>query len=277
MPDELRADVWPGIEFQHKTNWQTLDKPALGELSRRKHASSLVALRGTGAVVRRTALGMAFWTSPRMIAALPGWLEGFLGVKSADTGEGTTWSVETSWSWAPWFTLLFVVCAVTFVALLYSKDLGPGRRLLKVLLIGMRLTLIGLLLLMIAEVVLSLKRTGLPYVVVMVDDSGSMGIADRYSNEKLRALLEQQLTAAGLEATTRLNLAKAVLVERQSRVAAPHRARLQAEDLLCRRRGTCANRQCRRIDGGLAASWSQPASRRNWESALRAGVERHAR
>ncbi len=48
---------------------------------------------------------------------------------------------------------------------------------------------IALVVAMIAEVTLSLRRTGLPTVVVLVDDSASMGIADRYDNAKLGASL----------------------------------------------------------------------------------------
>ena len=38
---------------------------------------------------------------------------------------------------------------------------------------------------MLAQFMLSLERTGLPYVVVVVDDSQSMGIEDRYNDDKI--------------------------------------------------------------------------------------------
>ena len=66
----------------------------------------------------------------------------------------------------------------------------------------MRLTLIALVVLMIAEFMLSLRRTGLPTVVVVVDDSASMGIVDRYDDKKLQTLIAERLKSAGLEEAT---------------------------------------------------------------------------
>ena len=41
-----------------------------------------------------------------MNGIVPNWLEKWLGVEAVSPGEGTTWSLENSWSWAPWATLL---------------------------------------------------------------------------------------------------------------------------------------------------------------------------
>jgi hypothetical protein len=81
------------------------------------------------------------------------------------------------------------------------------------LLLGvLRLACVAIVLLMLAELVLSRERTGLPYVVVVVDDSASMGIVDRYSDDELRSLLQQRLQEVGLKEGSRINLAKAVLL-----------------------------------------------------------------
>ncbi len=56
----------------------------------------------------------------------------------------------------------------------------------------LRLATVGVVLFMLAEFVLSGQRTGLPYVVVLVDESESMGIVDRY-DDKLRATLEKRI------------------------------------------------------------------------------------
>src|SRR6185369_4655599 len=43
----------------------------------------------------------------------------------------------------------------------------------------------------LSEAVLSVDRTGLPYFVVMVDDSASAQIADQYANPKTREVLAE--------------------------------------------------------------------------------------
>lgn len=147
-----------------------------------------------------------------MKGTLPHWLERLLGIQS-EPGQGTVWSLEATWQWAPWVTLLFIVFAVIWVCYYYARENSTASRGMKMLLVGIRLTLVGLLLFMIAEVMLSLQRTGLPYVVLVVDDSASMSIADRYEDEALRQQLENRLQPLELDRATRLNLAKLVLIE----------------------------------------------------------------
>ena len=36
-----------------------------------------------------------------MNGTLPNWLERWLGVEPAASGEGTVWSLENTWTWAP--------------------------------------------------------------------------------------------------------------------------------------------------------------------------------
>ncbi len=48
-----------------------------------------------------------------MSGILPHTLERLLGVEAAGTGEGTLWSLESTWGWAPWVTLLFGIFAVS--------------------------------------------------------------------------------------------------------------------------------------------------------------------
>lgn len=153
-----------------------------------------------------------------MNSTLPTWLERLLGVDTAGAGEGTIWSLDSSWPWAPWLTLLFVLFSIGFVTFVYSREGGEAGRGLKALLVGIRLALIGIVLFMIAEIALSLQRTGLPYVAVLVDTSGSMGIDDRYRDEELRSLVAQRVAQIGAEEGTRLNLAKSILLEEDGRL-----------------------------------------------------------
>src|SRR5262249_18761765 len=135
-----------------------------------------------GVVVHRVVPGLAIRTPSPMNAPLPNWLERMLGIEPAGAGEGTAWNLESSWSWAPWVTLLFVIGSIFYVTWIYLHEGGEAGRRYRIFLAGIRLTLIGLVLFMIAQFVLSLERTGLPYVVFVVDDSASMGISDRYDD-----------------------------------------------------------------------------------------------
>jgi uncharacterized membrane protein len=146
-----------------------------------------------------------------MSGVLPAWLEQWLGIQAAGSGEGTVWSLENTWSWAPWVTLLAAMFIVGLVVFVYSRENAPAGRLLRAVLAAARLGAIGVVILMLAELTLSLRRTGLPTVAVLVDDSASMGIADRYEEKSLAELVSKRVAAAELDPPTRLNLAKSVL------------------------------------------------------------------
>ncbi len=145
--------------------------------------------------------------------SLPLWIEQWLGVDPNAAGEGTSWTLEHSWAWAPWVTLVFSVLAVLFVIAIYWLEKGPAARWTRGCLALLRCATIGLVMLMLAEWILGLHRTGLPYVVVLVDDSASMNTVDRIDDEKFRAALQARLKLAGFNDATRLNVAKTLLIE----------------------------------------------------------------
>lgn len=147
-----------------------------------------------------------------MNGTLPAWLERLLGIPQAGSGEGTAWGLEHAWALAPWMTLLLVAGAAALILVCYARETGPSGKRLRGLLALIRLALVGIILFMIASFVLSLHRTGLPYVVLVVDDSASMGIVDRYDDEALGDLIARHIRQAGLEQATRLNQAKALLL-----------------------------------------------------------------
>ena len=147
-----------------------------------------------------------------MNGTLPSWLEQALGLEQAAVGEGTAWRLQASWPLAPWLSLLLALAAIAWVVSLYQYDAGPGRRWRKGLLIFLRLSALAVVLLMLAGLTLSLERTGLPHLAVIIDDSASMGIVDRYSDESLAAVAAAETQAGGFAEATRLNLAKSVLL-----------------------------------------------------------------
>jgi hypothetical protein len=149
-----------------------------------------------------------------MNGTLPEWLARGLGVDAAGPGEGTVWSLENTWSWAPWATLVLVMFAAGWVTYFYAREGTAAGRLLRGLLVALRLGLVAIVLFMIAEFTLSLRRTGLPTVAVLVDDSASMGIEDRYDESRVKTLIARRLESAGLEKADRLNLAKTVVLDK---------------------------------------------------------------
>lgn len=145
--------------------------------------------------------------------AIPSWIERLLGI-STETGEGMAWRIECVWNWPPWLTLLFAVFAVVLVVAIYRHEGRHSPRWYWMMLAAMRLGLIAAALAMIAQAALTLKRTGLPYAAVLIDDSLSMTIADHYADGPRRAIA-QRLVKAGAKGAelTRWNLARTLLTE----------------------------------------------------------------
>ncbi|MCO6047848.1 VWA domain-containing protein [Aeoliella sp. ICT_H6.2] len=118
--------------------------------------------------------------------------------QSIDAAQQTQWQLETHWTWAPWFTVLFVVAVVLGVVYLYSRENSPAGPVYRGLLGVLRLTTIALVLVMLSELLLSATRSGLPRLVVLLDTSASMGLeqpGDARSREtRLQAARELFLT-----------------------------------------------------------------------------------
>lgn len=146
-----------------------------------------------------------------MTSPLPNWIERLLGIETG-SGEGTSWRLEHTWGWLPWVTLVAIVLAAGFVIASYVRENPQARPLLRTLLAALRLAALGILLLMLAQFVLSLQRTGLPYVAILVDDTLSMTIVDRY-DDATRAAMDARVRQAGFHQLTRWNLARTLLAE----------------------------------------------------------------
>lgn len=154
-----------------------------------------------------------------MSGTLPSWLHRLLGIDTGP-GEGTVWSIDHAWHWPPWLTLLLVVFAAVLVVSVYLREGHQASQPYKMLLAAVRLALVAIVLVMIAQVALSLKRTGLPYVAVLVDDSLSMTIVDRYE-DRLRRSIEERIAQAGLsEGLSRWNLARTLLLDHDAAMLA---------------------------------------------------------
>jgi hypothetical protein len=153
-----------------------------------------------------------------MTGTLAHWLEQLLGVDTSASGEGTAWGLANRWNWAPWLLLVFAAAAAVLILALYWLESGSAGRVIRAVCAALRLSAIALVLFMIAEWMLTLHRTGLPYVALLIDDSASMGIADRYDDAKLRETIADRLKASGHATPSRFNLARTLVLEDKNRL-----------------------------------------------------------
>lgn len=119
-----------------------------------------------------------------------------LGVAPASPGEKLSPSIRFEQPWPQWLYIFTIIGAFALIAWLYRNE-GRASGLSKVVLATLRCLLVVLALFMLSEAVLSVQRTGLPYLTIMIDDSASGAIADQYPSEKERQELETIARADG--------------------------------------------------------------------------------
>ncbi len=144
---------------------------------------------------------------------LPHWIQRLLGIETSP-GEGAGWSLEHTWNWPSWLTLLLVLFTVVFVVVNYARDNPESSRRFRMLLAANRIALVAIVLLMLAQFVLLLHLTGLPFVAIVVDDSLSMTTVDPLDQDAT-ARIKKRLERAGFPETTRFNQARVLLCERE--------------------------------------------------------------
>src|SRR6476659_7726475 len=170
------------------------------------------------AVIRRIVHGLAVWPGGPMSGRLPAWLAAWLGVPVPSNADAATWQLDSRWSWAPWATLLLVLVAVGWTVSLYARESGSASRMYRTALAALRIAAIGLVLVMLAQWALALWLTGLPSIALVIDQSASMNIADRYDDPAVSPRLNERLIANGLTEPKRLNIAKLLLKEENGRL-----------------------------------------------------------
>jgi hypothetical protein len=120
-----------------------------------------------------------------------------LGVAPARAGESTSPHIRFEQMWPQWLLVLTVLGSAAFIVWLYRRE-GRAPAASKVLLAALRIMLVLLAVFMLSEAVLSVQRTGLPYLTILVDDSASEQIADQYEKAEVRQKLDE--LARGAEA-----------------------------------------------------------------------------
>ena len=112
-----------------------------------------------------------------------------LNVPPAQAGEAISPRIRFEQPWPQWLQLAVVLGGSALIIWLYRRE-GKASAFYKYLLAGIRICLLLLLVFMISEAVLSVERTGLPYLTIMIDDSASVRIADQYERPETRAALQ---------------------------------------------------------------------------------------
>jgi hypothetical protein len=133
-----------------------------------------------------------------------------LGVAPARAGEAISPTIRFEQPWPQWVTLLVVIGSIALIVWLYRQE-GSGSLAFRLVLATLRVSLVLMAIFMLTEAVLSVERTGLPYFVVMVDDSASQQVADQYDNPKAKAAAEELAKAAGKPEATRWAVGEGLL------------------------------------------------------------------
>ncbi len=147
-------------------------------------------------------------------SALQRFVENYLGLPPAQAGERTDWRFEFSGLGRDWLSTAAVTVGGLFVVYLlyaYRRDAGRGSRQMQALLPGLRLAVIALAALCLFQLTLSVGRIGLPVIALMIDDSASMGLEDRYPDDRTNELVDRLARDSNQTAKTRMALTQSIL------------------------------------------------------------------
>jgi von Willebrand factor type A domain len=112
-----------------------------------------------------------------------------LGVAPPSPGEKISPYIRLEQPWSQTLLVFTVVGAFALIAWLYRHE-GRTSAFYKIVLASLRIMLVLLAMFMLSEAVLSVQRTGLPNLTIMVDDSASEAIVDQYETPEERHALE---------------------------------------------------------------------------------------
>jgi len=145
-----------------------------------------------------------------------------LGVAPPSAGEAINPHIRFEQPWPQWLLVFTVLGSVSLIFWLYRHE-GKAGAASKVALFALRICVVFLAIFMLSEAVLSVERTGLPYVTILIDDSASQRIADQYENPEVQTALDALAAGAtsapaGSEPSTRLAIAKGLILRDKAKL-----------------------------------------------------------
>jgi hypothetical protein len=135
----------------------------------------------------------------------------YFGLKVPNPGEGTAWRLDWRTPGPAWLVAVGAVALVVLVTWVYRRDGEALRGRQRFALIMLRLAVFSLVVAMLTELSLTVERTGLPSIAVMIDDSASMSLQDQYPPKSQAARLAKSLAQTPGRDGNRLALVQDVL------------------------------------------------------------------
>ncbi len=123
-------------------------------------------------------------------------------------------TVQATWPVSPGLTIVVLLAGAAIVATIYWHERASVTRQARMLLAAMRTTLMLTVLLMLYGWTIQRHRIDRPDVVLILDDSSSMGIVEGSFDLAAGAELQRRLSKLDLDKPMRINLAKVLLLER---------------------------------------------------------------
>ncbi len=151
-------------------------------------------------------------------------LEWYLNLPAREPGQVLRWHLtgRSPWPshWPASLMWLLVAGLAAFVIEVYRRDAKSISRVKQAALIGLRCITLGFVLLLLTQVSVSIERTGLSEVVILIDDSASMGLRDVYrddADQKYVANLFGSTTATVTTDAERFELVRRILSKEDGR------------------------------------------------------------
>ncbi len=135
----------------------------------------------------------------------------YLGLKAPAPGEGTQWRLDWRSPAPSWVIAIVAVGLIIFVGWIYRRDGESLQVRQRLALTALRLFVFGVILAMLTELSLTVERTGLPSVAVMIDTSASMSLQDQYPAGSAAAGLANGITLLPGRDAHRLALTQEIL------------------------------------------------------------------
>lgn len=135
----------------------------------------------------------------------------YLGLKAPAPGEGTQWRLDWRSPAPSWVIAIAAVGLIIFVGWIYRRDGESLQVRQRLALTALRLFVFGVILAMLTELSLTVERTGLPSVAVMIDTSASMSLQDQYPAGSAAASLANGISLLPGRDAHRLALTQEIL------------------------------------------------------------------